>query len=137
LLEVISGELLTPKGLRTLSPKNKDYRGIYEGNRSSRDATAHQGSAYPWLLGHYAEAYLRLYKKSGVANMKKLFNGFEEDMQVYGVGSIAELYDGDPPHYSGGALSFAWNVAELLRMEQLILFYESALKEDLQSKEKV
>jgi predicted glycogen debranching enzyme len=129
ILEVITSELLTPKGLRTLSPKNQSYRGIYEGDRSSRDTTAHQGSAYPWLLGHYAEAYLRLYKKSGVSNIKRLFNGFEEDMQVYGVGSIAELYDGDPPHYSGGALSFAWNVAELLRMEQLILYYESAGKE--------
>jgi predicted glycogen debranching enzyme len=125
LLEAVSGELLTPKGLRTLSPKDPAYKGIYGGDRSSRDSTAHQGTVYPWLLGHYSEAYLRLYKKSGVDTMKKLFNGFEEDMQVHGVGSIAELYDGDPPHESGGALSYAWNVAELLRMEQLILFYQS------------
>jgi predicted glycogen debranching enzyme len=126
MLEVISSELLTPKGLRTLSPKNPAYRGIYEGDRIARDSSAHQGAVYPWLLGHYAEAYLRLYKKSGVDNMKRLFNGFEEDMQVHGVGAIAELYDGDPPHYSGGALSYAWNVAELLRMEQIILYYQNA-----------
>ncbi|MGF1583694.1 MAG: amylo-alpha-1,6-glucosidase [Bacteroidales bacterium] len=125
LLEVVSGELLTPKGLRTLSPKNHLYKGIYEGDRTSRDSAAHQGTVYPWLLGHYSEAHLRLHKKSGVDSIKKLFAGFEEDMQMHGVGSIAELYDGDPPHYSGGALSYAWNVAELLRMEQLILYYQS------------
>jgi hypothetical protein len=60
-------------------------------------------------------------------NIKKLFNGFEEDMQEHGIGSIAELYDGDPPHYSGGALSYAWNVAELLRMEQLIIILSKYL----------
>ena len=125
LLEIVSGELLTPKGLRTLSPKNPLYKGIYEGDKTSRDSAAHQGTVYPWLLGHYSEAYLRLHKKSGVDSIKKLFTGFEEDMQMHGVGSIAELYDGDPPYYSGGALSYAWNVAELLRMEQLILYYQS------------
>jgi len=125
LLEVITRELLTPKGLRTLAPNNPGYKGIYEGDQNTRDSIAHQGAAYPWLLGHYAEAYLKLYKKSGVDNIRKLFYGFEGDMQVHGIGTISELYDGDPPHYPGGALSFAWNVAELLRMEQLILYYQS------------
>ena len=125
LLEVVTRELLTPKGLRTLAPNNPGYQGIYEGDQNTRDSIAHQGAAYPWLLGHYAEAYLKLYKKSGVDNIRKLFYGFEGDMQVHGIGTISELYDGDPPHYPGGALSFAWNVAELLRMEQLILYYQS------------
>ena len=119
MLDVLGSELLTPKGLRTLAPKNPAYKGIYEGDQSARDSAAHQGSVYPWLLGHYAEAYLRIYQKSGVDAIRKLLSGFEEDMQVHGVGSISELYDGDPPHYPGGALSFAWNTAELLRMEQL------------------
>lgn len=125
LLEVVTSELLTPKGLRTLAPKDPEYKGIYEGDQNSRDSAAHQGTAYPWLMGHYAEAYLRLYKRSGVDNIKRLFSGFEEDMQVHGIGTISELYDGDPPHYPGGALSYAWSVAELLRMEQLILYYQN------------
>jgi predicted glycogen debranching enzyme len=125
LLEVVKSELLTPRGLRTLSPKNPDYKGIYEGDQASRDSAAHQGTVYPWLLGHYAEAYLRLYKKSGVDNINKIFQGFRDDMDVHGIGTISELYDGNPPHYPDGAISYAWNVAELLRMEQLILFYQN------------
>ncbi len=125
MLEVVTSELLTPKGLRTLSPKSPMYKGIYEGDQDERDSVAHQGTVYPWLLGHYADAYLRLHKKSGVDTVKRLFAGFEEDMQVHGVGSVSELYDGDPPHYPGGALSYAWNVAELLRMEQLYLYYQT------------
>ncbi len=125
ILEVVASELLTPKGLRTLSPKNPAYKGIYEGGQNARDSTAHQGTVYPWLLGHYADAYLRLYKKSGVDTIKKIFSGFKEDMQVHGIGAISEMYDGDPPHEPAGALSHAWNVAELLRMEQLILYYQT------------
>ncbi len=125
LLEIVESELLTPKGLRTLAPKNPLYKGIYGGDQETRDAAAHQGTVYPWLLGHWADAYLRLHKKSGAEIVKRLFAGFEEDMQVHGVGSISELYDGDPPHYPDGALSYAWNVAELLRMEQLILYYQT------------
>jgi predicted glycogen debranching enzyme len=124
-LEVVTSELLTTRGLRTLAPKNPAYKGVYAGNQTERDSIAHQGAVYPWLLGHYAEAYLKIYKKSGVDHIRRLFSGFEGDMQVHGVGSISELYDGDPPHYPGGALSYAWSVAELLRMEQLILYYQS------------
>ncbi len=125
MLQVITSELLTPKGLRTLAPKNPAFKGIYEGDEQARNSVAHQGTVYPWLLGHYAEAWLRLYKKSGLDNIKRLFDGFEEDMQVHGIGTVSELYDGDPPHYPGGALSYAWNVAELLRIEQLILYYQT------------
>ncbi|MFO7922937.1 MAG: amylo-alpha-1,6-glucosidase [Bacteroidales bacterium] len=127
ILQVITSELLTPRGLRTLSPKNPLYKGIYQGDEQARDSIAHQGTVYPWLLGHYAEAWLKLHKKSGLNFIQKLFSGFEEDMQVHGVGSISELYDGDPPHYPGGALSYAWNIAELLRMEQIILYYQTAV----------
>jgi predicted glycogen debranching enzyme len=125
MLEVITSELLTPKGLRTLAPKNPGYLGIYDGDQAARDTAAHQGSVYPWLLGHYAEAYLRLYRKSGVDHISNLFYGFNEDMEVHGIGTVSELYDGNPPHYPDGAISYAWNVAELLRMEQLILYYKS------------
>ncbi len=125
MLEVVASELLTPKGLRTLAPKNPAYKGIYEGDQSARDSAAHQGTVYPWLLGHYAEAYLRLYRKSGVDNISRLFYGFQEDLEVHGIGTISELYDGNPPHYPDGAISYAWSVAELLRMEQLILYYKN------------
>lgn len=126
MLEVVTSELLTPKGLRTLAPKNPAYRGIYEGTQAEREISSHQGMVYPWLLGHYAEAYFRLYNKSAADNIKRLFNGFKEEMEIHGIGTISELYDGDPPHYPGGAISYAWNVAELLRMEQLILYYKNS-----------
>jgi predicted glycogen debranching enzyme len=125
ILAVVSSELLTPKGLRTLSPKNPAYTGVYDGDQPARDAAAHQGSVYPWLLGHYAEAYLRLYKKSGADHISNIFYGFQQDMETHGIGTVSELYDGNPPHYPNGAISYAWNVAELLRMEQLIVYYKS------------
>ncbi|MFW5877629.1 MAG: amylo-alpha-1,6-glucosidase [bacterium] len=125
MLEVVRSELLTSKGLRSLAPKNPAYKGIYKGNQSDRDSAAHQGTVYPWLLGHYTEAYLRLYKKGGTDNMIRIFKGFEEDMKVHGIGSVSEIYDGDPPHYPRGALSYAWNIAELLRIEQIILYYQN------------
>ena len=119
-LETVEKELLTPRGLRTLSPKNPDYKGIYFGNQEERDKAYHQGTVWPWLLGHFCEGYLKVHKKSGIGKIKALIEGFEEEMNQDGIGSISEIYDGDPPHSGKGAISQAWSVAELLRIMQIL-----------------
>lgn len=123
-LDVVKSELLTPKGLRTLSPKNPQYIGVYAGNQETRDSAYHQGTVWPWLLGHYAEGYLKIHGKGGISHIEKLYLGFEEDMTVHGVGSISEVYDGDPPHLPGGTISQAWSVSEILRIGKLIEKYK-------------
>jgi len=119
-LTVIERDLLTSRGLRTLSPQNENYKGIYEGNPAQRDKAYHQGTVWPWLLEHFCEAYLSLYKESGLFKVKELLNGFEETITEYGIGTIAEIYDGDPPHHPRGAVSQAWSVAALLRIIEKI-----------------
>lgn len=120
ILDAIKKELLTPKGLRTLSPKDCNYIGIYQGDQNQRDSSYHQGTVWPWLLGHFAEGYLRIHGSSGVDFIENIFNGFEEDMVIHGISTISEIYDGDPPHNPNGAVSQAWSVAELLRMKMMI-----------------
>ena len=120
----VKQELLTPRGLRTLSPMSAAYKGIYFGDQAERDLAYHQGTVWPWLLGHFVEAYLKLHGKSGLTFIRNLFLGFEPALTEYGVGTIAEIYDGDPPHTPRGAISQAWSVAELLRIGEMIRRYE-------------
>lgn len=123
-LEVVRQELLTPRGLRSLSPKNSHYKGVCQGDHKSRDEAYHQGTVWPWLLGHFAEGYLKIYGKQGVPFIKSIYQGFEAVMTENGIGTIAEIYDGDPPHLARGAVSQAWSVAELLRINGMIKKYE-------------
>ena len=120
IINVVKRELLTSRGLRTLAPKNSDYKGIYMGDQKNRDKAYHQGTAWPWLLGAYAEAYLKVFGKSGVDAIMDIYSDFEEEMYDNGIGTISEVYDGDPPHKAGGAISQAWSVAELLRIKSMI-----------------
>ncbi len=119
-LDIVEKALLTPRGLRTLSPRNYKYKGFYKGNAIQREAAVHHGTVHPWLLGHFAEAWLQLYGQSGLEVVKNLYEGFGVEMQSYGLGTIAELFDGNPPHRPGGAISMATSVAELLRINQMI-----------------
>ena len=119
-LDVLESELLTPRGLRSLSPKNEAYKGIYEGNQEKRDRAYHQGTVWPWLLEHFARGFLDVHKKTGQNLVKKLFEDFEEDVSNRGIGSISEIYDGNPPHQARGAISQATGVAALLRINQMI-----------------
>ena len=119
-LNVVEKELLTPRGIRSLDPKSPHYKGVCVGNQRSRDEAYHQGTAWPWLLGHFAEGYLKIYGKSGVNFIKSIFNKFEEVMTEHGIGTVSEIYDGDPPHSARGAVSQAWSVAELLRINEMI-----------------
>lgn len=119
-LDKVKAELLTPRGLRTLSPKNEAYKAINEGNQSQRDTSYHQGVAWPWLLGAFADAYLRLQGEKGKQFISDLYHGFEKEMTRKGIGTVSEIYDGDPPFEGRGAISQAWSVAELLRINQMI-----------------
>ncbi len=128
IIDIVARYLLTPKGLRSLSPKDEKYNSCYEGNQNSRDSAYHQGTVWPWLLQFYVKAYLDLYKAGGLSTVKQLYHGFEEDMLVHGIGSISEIYDGDPPHTPRGAISQAWSVASVLRIGEMIEKLESETK---------
>ena len=127
-VDMVQKELLTPRGLRTLSPKNLHYKGTYAGNQADRDRAYHQGTVWPWLFGHFAEAYLRIHAREGVSYIKGLYQEFESVMTEAGIGSISEVYDGDPPHLPGGTISQAWSVSELLRTHSLIEKYNKKRK---------
>lgn len=120
ILEVIKSKLLTNRGLRTLSPEDPNYIGSYEGTQDERDKAYHQGTVWPWLLGHFAEGYIKIHGEEGRLLVEQMINSFDSEMSQYGIGTVAELYDGDPPHKPKGAISQAWSVGELLRMMHLI-----------------
>ncbi|MGI8741432.1 MAG: amylo-alpha-1,6-glucosidase [Bryobacteraceae bacterium] len=117
-VEIVERELLTPAGLRTLERSDPEYRGRYEGDRVSRDGAYHQGTVWPWLLGPFVTAYLKANGKSKTTleHCRLIVNGMEPEMLIGGLGSIAEIYDGDPPHLPRGCIAQAWSVAELLRV---------------------
>jgi predicted glycogen debranching enzyme len=121
--DICTKELLTPKGLRSLSPKSGGYNPMYVGPQIQRDYAYHQGTAWPWLGGFYMEACLRLYKQSRVSFIERVLVGFEEEMFSHCVGAIPELFDGNPPFHARGAISFAMNVAEILRVVKLVEKY--------------
>jgi len=123
-LDVVQSELVTPRGLRTLSPKSVMYIGTYNGNQEERDKTYHQGTVWPWLIGHYCDAYLKVHKNSGLQHVKDLYKGFEEEILNAGIGTISEIFDGDPPHEAKGAISQARSVAELIRLKSIIDQFE-------------
>lgn len=114
-LDVVTRELLTPKGLRSLSPKSFGYRPSYVGSPEERELALHQGPARPWLMGFYADAYLRVFGMSGVSYIDRMLIGFEDEMPNGCIGSLSQLYDGNPPFSGRGAISHATNVAEVLR----------------------
>ena len=120
ILDVVEGELLTPRGLRSLSPKNPAYKEVCEGDQPQRSAAYHQGTVWPWFLEHYVKGVLEVHKKSGLSQVKKIFDGFEEEMSRRGIGSISETYDGNPPHFGRGTISAATGVASLLRVNEMI-----------------
>lgn len=120
ILKTLYDELLTPRGLRTLTPKDIDYKGTCEGNNDQRSRAYYNGSASPWLLGPFAEAYLKMHPKTGKAFVSRIYYGFEDEMMQNGLGTISEIYDGNPPFSGRGAISMARNVAELLRIKWMI-----------------
>lgn len=119
-MRVVRRELLTTRGIRTLSPKDRRYKGVYEGNQNMRDEASYNGCTRPFLLGIYVKAAYRLFGKSTESQAESLIEGFGEDLNVHGVGTFSEIYDGDPPHSPHGAISSALTVAEIIRVKSLI-----------------
>ena len=122
-LDVCTRELLTPKGLRSLSPKSGGYNPMYVGSQIQRDRAYHQGTAWPWLGGFYMEACLKLYKRTRLSFIERQMVGYEDEMFYHCLGTIPELFDGNPPFHGRGAISFAMNVAEILRTLELLEKY--------------
>ncbi|MBS7285266.1 MAG: glycogen debranching enzyme N-terminal domain-containing protein [Prevotella sp.] len=122
-LDVCTRELLTPKGLRSLSPKSGGYNPMYVGPQVQRDYAYHQGTAWPWLGGFYMEACLKLYRRTRLSFIERQMVGYEDEMNYHALGTISELFDGNPPFHGRGAMSFAMNVAEVLRTLKLLEKY--------------
>lgn len=112
-VDVVEGSLVTPFGLRTLSADHPDYKAHYRGDLTARDAAYHQGTVWPWLMGHFVDAYLRVYADRARAH--RLLQSFPDHLRDAGVGSISEVFDAEEPHAPGGCIAQAWSVAEILR----------------------
>jgi len=117
-------ELQTPKGLRSLSPKSGAYNPSYLGTQNQRDYSYHQGTAWPWLGCFYMEAVLKVFKRSRLSFVHRQMIGFEDEMFYHAIGTMPELFDGNPPFSGRGGSAFAMNVAALLRMSKLLESYK-------------
>ncbi len=118
IVQKVENELLTPVGLRSLSPRDKDYVPIYIGSPLQRDGSYHQGTVWGWLIGGFIDAYRRVNPKtkkteSQIANF---LSGFEAHLKEAGLGQISEIFDADAPHLPRGCFAQAWSVAEVLRV---------------------
>ena len=126
ILKVIDSELVTARGIRTLSPRDMKYKGVYEGSQLDRDLAYHQGSTRPWLLAPYIETCFRVKGPSFVKKAEWLTEGFFADLNKHGVGAFSELYDGDPPFEPHGAISSALSTAALLICESVLNKYKES-----------
>jgi predicted glycogen debranching enzyme len=120
IVDVCTRELLTTKGLRSLSPKSGSYRPNYVGGMLERNRNYHNGPVWPWFTGAYAEAYLKIHKQSGASFVDRLLIGMEAEMKKLCIGTLSELHDGNPPFKGHGAMSYAPTVGEILRTLSLL-----------------
>lgn len=118
-LDVVTRELLTPKGLRTLSPKSFGYRPTYHGTPEERELAYFNGTVRPWLISFYTDAYIRVFGIGRIPFIERMMIGYEDEMTQGCIGSLSELYDGNPPFYGRGAISFASSVAGVLTVLRL------------------
>lgn len=124
-LQTVKKELLTTRGIRTLTPKNQKYKGEYDGDQYARDMSYHQGTARVWLLGFYIEASLKLYGAVFVSTAKEIISAFEDEMTIHCIGSVSEVYDGDPPYQPHGCTSYSNSVSAILRAMRLVEQYNN------------
>lgn len=113
-------ELLTPKGIRSLSPYSNNFHWNGAGGQQGRDYAAFQGAVYPWLMGAYIESYLRVYKQSGYSFAEKSMHGLEDEMFNNTIGTYSEMYDGMAPYKSSEGMSYGINVCEVIRAKHLL-----------------
>ncbi len=121
-VDIVGEKLLTPMGLRTLSPDDSRYRNVYGSSWESRDRAYHQGTVWAWLIGPYIEAYLKVedFAPHALTRAKLLLSSFDSHLNQVGLGYISEIFDGDTPHTPRGCIAQAWSVAEVLRAKKLI-----------------
>jgi len=112
-LTTVTDRLLTPVGLRTLDPAHKDYKARYDGDLRSRDAAYHQGTVWPWLIGHFMDAWRRVTPNTD--RLRTFLQGFEEGLKTAGIGTVSEIFDAEAPYHARGCIAQAWSVAEVLR----------------------
>ncbi len=125
-VRIVTDKLLTPMGLRSLSPDDPRYRSRYGGSLESRDRAYHQGTVWGWLMGPFIEAYLKVQRGQphAIEQARKWLAGFDEHLSDAGLGYVSEIFDADPPHTPRGCIAQGWSVAEILRAKQLITEYE-------------
>ena len=123
-LRVIDNELVTSRGIRSLSPRDVKYKAVYEGSQRERDLAYHQGCTHPFLLAPYVDISFRVKGPAFWKRAEWLIEGFYDDLGKHGVGAFSELYDGDPPHEPHGAISSALSTAALLSVEHLLDKYK-------------
>lgn len=119
-LSVVKKQLLTPRGLRSLSPQDPLYQGMCEGSTEERERAVHQGTVWPWWIQFFVKAYLTIHKRGGLPFVQKIMEGFEEEMSEHCIGTISETYNGNPPHTAKGAVSQAWSVAAVIKAYRLV-----------------
>lgn len=123
-LDIVTKELLTPKGLRSLSPKSNGYHPYCSGSQYERDLAYHQGAAWPWLIGMYLTAYLDLFKLGGVSFAERMLISLEEEISKHCIGTISEVFDGNPPFDARGAFSFLMSISAVLQVIDKIKTYD-------------
>ena len=117
---------LTSFGLRSLSPRDPQYRGHYGGDQRQRDGAYHQGTVWGWLIGPFIQAFLRV---TGDPEQALTFLApFENHLKIHGLGTASEIFDGDPPFTPQGCFAQAWTVAEVLRAWTVIANWNSGLR---------
>jgi len=116
-VSVVEQHLLTPYGLRSLAPSDPQYRGRYTGDGASRDGAYHQGTVWPWLMGPFITAYIKINGGSEAARRQAelWLTPLKEHLSDAGLGHISEIFEGDAPHGPVGCIAQAWSVAEILR----------------------
>lgn len=124
-VDICTKELYTPKGLRTISPKSGSYRPEYIGGQLERDRNFHNGPVWPWTIAAYAIAYLKVYQHSGESFIRRLLTGYEAEMGELCIGTLNELYDGNPPFKGHGGMSYAPSVASVIEVCNTLKQYEA------------
>jgi len=105
--DMVAKQLVTPVGLRSLAPDHRDYKPAYDGDLRSRDAAHHQRTVWAWLIGHYIDAWLKVYNENERARV--LLSGFEPHLREAGIGSISEIFDAEHPYCPRGGITQAWS----------------------------